>query len=51
MNIAEATRSYEEWLAKHTTLYRPQLKLKHASMREGVFPLLRTTFTGGYKSS
>ena len=44
MDIQEATRRYEEWLAKHTALYRPHLNLKHDLMREGVFPFFRATF-------
>lgn len=44
MNIVEATRSYERWLNRHTPLIPSQLRLKHAAMREGVFPFLRATF-------
>jgi uncharacterized protein (DUF2252 family) len=44
MKIDEATRRYEEWLAKHTALYRPHLQRKHCLMRQGVFPFFRATF-------
>jgi hypothetical protein len=44
MDIGEATRRYEDWLAKHTVLYPPHLKQKHDLMKEGVFSFFRATF-------
>ena len=44
MNIDEATRSYETWLATQTTVVRPDLTLKHKRMREDVFSFFRATF-------
>ena len=44
MNIHEATRLYEAWLAKQTPLYRAHIGLKHALMKESAFAFLRATF-------
>ena len=44
MNIEKATEKYETWLAKHITLHKNDLNLKHKSMREAAFPFLRATF-------
>jgi uncharacterized protein (DUF2252 family) len=44
MNIVKATRRFEEWLGQHTTLVKPDLRLKHERMAEAVFPFLRATF-------
>ncbi|HTS19465.1 MAG TPA: DUF2252 family protein [Verrucomicrobiae bacterium] len=44
MTITKATRKYEAWLAKQLTILPRDLRLKHATMREGVFPFLRATF-------
>ncbi len=44
MNIAKATRRYEQWLARHTPLVKPDLRLKHRHMAEAAFPFLRATF-------
>jgi hypothetical protein len=44
MNIREATRSYETWLAGQTTLVRSDLRVKHARMAESPFMFLRATF-------
>ena len=44
MNIVKATRRYEDWLASHTTVLKPDLRLKHRNMAEAVFPFLRATF-------
>ena len=44
MKIAEATRNYEAWLAKRTTLVAADLQLKHQRMAESPFPFLRATF-------
>ena len=44
MEIHEATRQYEAWLAERLTLIRDDLELKHEQMAAGVFPFLRATF-------
>lgn len=44
MNIVKATRRYEQWLGSHTDLVQKDLRLKHASMKEAVFPFLRATY-------
>src|SRR5271166_4669082 len=44
MNIVKATYRFEEWLGRHTTLVKPDLRLKHQRMAEAVFPFLRATF-------
>jgi Uncharacterized protein conserved in bacteria (DUF2252) len=44
MNIVKATHRFEEWLGRHTTLIKPDLRLKHQRMAEAVFPFLRATF-------
>jgi len=44
MNIVKATHRFEEWLGRHTTLVKPDLRLKHQRMAEALFPFLRATF-------
>jgi len=44
MNIVKATRRFEEWLGRHLTLVKPDLRLKHERMAEAAFPFLRATF-------
>jgi hypothetical protein len=44
MRIAEATRSYEAWLARHVVLLPADLSLKHYRMREEPFAFLRATY-------
>ena len=44
MNVVKATRRYEAWLGQHTTLLRPDLRLKHQHMAESPFPFFRATF-------
>jgi hypothetical protein len=44
MNIVKATQRFEDWLRRHTTLLKPDLRLKHQRMAEAVFPFLRATF-------
>jgi hypothetical protein len=44
MDIHEATRRYERWLASHMTLVAADVELKHARMRMAVFPFMRATF-------
>ena len=44
MDIREATRAYESWLATQTTIVRADLALKHRRMTESPFVFLRGTF-------
>jgi len=44
MNIAQATRGYETWLAKRLTIVPSDLRRKHQAMATDVFPFLRATF-------
>jgi hypothetical protein len=44
MNIIEATRSYESWLGRQTSIVRKDLRLKHERMAESPFVFLRGTF-------
>src|SRR6202140_3358031 len=44
MNIVKETHRFEEGLGRHTTLVKPDLRLKHQRMAEAVFPFLRATF-------
>ncbi len=44
MNIHKATRRYEAWAGKRTTLVPADLKLKHERMAEGLFLFFRATF-------
>ena len=44
MNIFDATRSYESWLARHTAVVRKDLRLKHERLAESPFVFLRGTF-------
>jgi hypothetical protein len=44
MNIVQATRSYERWLAGLLPLIRSDLRARHEAMRSGIFPFLRATF-------
>jgi uncharacterized protein (DUF2252 family) len=44
MHVREATRSYERWLAKQTTVVKPDLDEKHARMDKSPFEFLRATF-------
>ena len=44
MDVIEATREYEAWLAKHMTLVRGDVDLKHKRMAETAFSFLRATF-------
>jgi hypothetical protein len=44
MDIWQTTRSYEAWLARHATLVRADLRVKHARMGESPFVFLRGTF-------
>ena len=44
MNIVKATRYFEEWLGRQTTLVKSDLRLKHLRMAESPFPFFRATF-------
>ncbi len=44
MNILEATKSYETWLAGLTELLAEDLRLKHREMRRNLFSFLRATY-------
>src|SRR5271154_4595343 len=44
MDIVEATKSYEAWLARAGPGVRPDLKLKHKLMRKSALSLLRGTY-------
>ena len=40
MNIVEATREYEKWLAKQTDVIAADIRRKHGFMANGTFPFL-----------
>src|SRR5713101_8301715 len=44
MDIHEATRSYESWLGRHTSVVVRDVRLKHERMAESPFVFLRATF-------
>jgi hypothetical protein len=44
VNIVEATKSYESWLAGQTRLLKADLVFKHEEMRREAFPFLRATY-------
>lgn len=44
MDILEATRAYESWLGRHTSVVRKDLLLKHERMALSPFVFLRGTF-------
>jgi hypothetical protein len=44
MNILQASREYEKWLAKQTNVITADLRRKHDFMAQGVFPFFRATF-------
>ena len=44
IDIVEATRAYESWLGRHTSVVRKDLLLKHERMALSPFFLLRGTF-------
>jgi Uncharacterized protein conserved in bacteria (DUF2252) len=44
MNVIKATARFEEWLASHTSIVKPDLRLKHQQMAAAIFPFLRATF-------
>jgi hypothetical protein len=44
MNCHEATKSYETWVARHTRIIKPDLRLKHEQMSAELFSFMRATF-------
>ena len=44
MNIRQATREYEAWLATHVRVLRSDLRAKHALVAQDAFSFLRATF-------
>lgn len=44
MNVVRATHQFEHWLGCHTPLVSKDLRLKHVSMQDGLFPFLRATY-------
>lgn len=44
LKIAKATRKFENWLGKRTTIVNPDLDLKHKLMADDSFSFLRGTF-------
>src|SRR4051794_38593414 len=44
MDVFEATRAYESWLARRTSVVRNDLQLKHERLAENPFVFLRGTF-------
>ena len=44
MNFVKATHRFEDWLSRHITIVRPDLRLKHRNMADALFPFLRATF-------
>jgi hypothetical protein len=44
MNIQQATRQYESWLASHIRIVKRDLDAKHELMAQDAFSLLRATF-------
>ena len=44
MNIVQATRDYEKWLAQQTDPIAADIRRKHVFMAQGVFPFFRATF-------
>jgi hypothetical protein len=44
VNIVKATRRFEDWLSRRTDIVKKDLRLKHRSMKEAVFPFLRATY-------
>jgi len=44
MNVVEATKDYEKWVAQYITLVKPDIEFKHEQMRTTPFAFLRATF-------
>ena len=44
MNVVNATHRFEEWLGRYIRVLKKDLRLKHAAMKSGAFPFLRSTY-------
>jgi hypothetical protein len=44
MNVVNATRQFEGWLAQRTQIERKDIRLKHARMKDDAFSFLRATY-------
>ena len=44
MDILQATKSYEHWMRRCTTIVEPHLRYKHQQMKEDLFLFFRGTF-------
>ncbi len=44
MDIVKATRQFEDWLSRRTTIVTTDLRLKHRNMKAAVFPFFRATY-------
>src|SRR5579859_5053948 len=44
MNILAATKSYEQWMRRYTSVVESELRNKHQQMREDPFLFFRSTF-------
>src|SRR5258706_15378751 len=44
MNIAKATKQYEDWLRLRLRIVEPGLQFKHEQMAAALFPFFRATF-------
>jgi hypothetical protein len=44
MNAVKATRQFEDWLGRRTDIVKPDLRLKHSSMKAEIFPFFRATY-------
>jgi hypothetical protein len=44
MNIQQATRNYEAWLARHLRVDKKDIRAKHTAMAHDAFSFLRATF-------
>ena len=44
MNVVKATRQFEDRLGRHTDIVKRDLRLKHARMKEAIFPFFRGTY-------
>src|SRR5260370_32328971 len=44
MNIAKATKKFEDWLGSRIRIVEPDLRFKHEQMAAALFPFFRATF-------
>jgi hypothetical protein len=44
MNIAKATKKFEDWLGSQIRIVEPDLRFKHEQMAAALFPFFRATF-------